>query len=455
MKITFVNSPLQDYEKVEKKEYYTTPPIGLGYLATITQNLGHNVNLIDAEALGLSLEQSVNEVISQSPDLVGINLITPTFNLSKQIIQRIKQKRPKTKIIVGGTHATINPEQSLKQIPEADILIRGEGELTLTELLNNNLNPFLIKGVSYKKNHKIINNQDREKIQNLDVLPFINRDFFIDDPHQNNRNLKSVIMGSRGCPYTCSFCSAPLTSGRKIRTRSIENIVDEMEMLKQEHGIDSVHFLDNDFIYNKDRILGLADELRARNLNINWRALARTDIIARFGGDFLKKIKKSGCYQLVFGIESGSQRILDLMKKGTNPEQARQAVQLCKDVGIKTKAYYMFGYPTETLEEMNQTLNLAKELNTDTACFVLAKAYPSTEMYNSLRKQYSDKQLQAYNHLQDQVSLDNFQGMNFDKYHIGNDLSFCEASPEQLNDMLRKAYNMYYPSGDRKKEMVA
>ena len=157
-----------------------------------------------------------------------------------------------------------------------------------------------------------------------------------------------------------------------------------------------------------------------------------------------------GCYQLVFGIESGSQRILDSIKKGTTPEQARKSIQYCQEVGIKTKAYYMFGFPTETLAEMNQTLDLAKELNTDTACFVLVKAYPGTEMYNSLRKQYTSEELQSYNHLQGQIPLDNLKEMNFDKYHIANSLSFCETSPRQLRDMLRKAYNMYYPNGGRR-----
>lgn len=278
----------------------------------------------------------------------------------------------------------------------------------------------------------------------------LDRNFFVNDPYQEKGNLKSVIMGSRGCPYPCSFCSAPLTSGRKIRTRSIENILNEVEDLKQNYKIDSIHLLDNDFIHNKDRVLNFADELRARNLNINWRALARADVTARFGIDFLKRIKQNGCYQLVFGIESGNQRILNLMNKGTTPEQARQAIQYCKEAGIKTKACYMFGFPTETLEEMNQTLDLAKELNTDTACFILVKAYPGTEMYNSLRKQYSDEQLQVYNHLQNQVPLD-IPNQNFDKYHISNDLSFCKATPEQLNNMLRKAYNMYYPDGDKRK----
>lgn len=454
MDIVFINSPLQDYGKVRKKEYYTTPPIGLGYLATTAQNLGHNVRLIDSEANGLSLEQSVDSALSESPDLIGINLITPTINLSKQIVKGIKQKSPETKIITGGTHATINPEQSLTLIPETDILVRGEGEITLKELLNNNLNPRGINGTSYFSGNQIIHNPEREKIEDLDSLPFIDRDFFAKDPYQENGNLKSVIMGSRGCPYTCTFCSAPLTSGRKIRTRSVENIVDEMEMLKDKYNINSVHFLDNDFIYNKDRVLHLAEEIQKRDLGIKWRALARTDITAKFGKEFLQKINQAGCYQLVFGIESGSQRILDLIKKGTTPEQARQAIQYCKSAGIKTKAYYMFGFPTETLPEMNQTLNLARELNTDTACFVLVKAYPGTEMYNSLRKKYTDKELQVYNHLQEQVPLD-IPNQNFDKYHIGNELSFSQATPKQLNEMLRKAYNLYYPDGGRRKIKVA
>jgi len=444
MKITFINSPLQDYGKVEKRDYYTTPPLGLGYLATIAKNMGCDVKLLDAEALGLSPKEIIEQTEANNPDVVGINLISPTLNLSKQIIQQLKVP----KIIAGGSHATINPKQTLIEIPKIDILAIGEAELTLEELIKNNFDPISVKGVYYRKNNKIIPNQERKANENLDSLPFIDRSFFVNDPYQENGDLKSVIMGSRGCPYTCSFCSAPLTSGRKIRTRSIDNIVNEMELLKQKYGVNSVHFLDNDFIYNKERVLNLADKLQKRNLGINWRALARVDVTAKSGKEFLEKIKQAGCYQLVFGIESGSQRILDLVKKGTTPEQAEEAIRLCKEVGIKTKAYYMFGFPTETLQEMNKTLEHAKQLDTDTACFVLVKAYPGTEMYNSLVKKYGDKQLRMYNHLQEEVPLD-IPNQNFDKYHIGNDISFCRASPKQLRSMLRKAYNIYYPHGDK------
>lgn len=448
MKIVFVNSPLQDYGKIKKQEYYTTPPLGLGYLATIAKKMNHEVKLIDSEALGLSLDKTVSNVLNYNPDLVGINLLTPTVNLSKEIIRNLKVKNAKLKIIAGGPHATIRPKQVLNDIPEIDILVRGEGELSLEEILRGKqLNE--IKGISYIENGKITHNQNRPLNNDLDSLDFIDRSFFVNDPSIENGHLKSVIMGSRGCNYTCSFCSAPLTSGKKIRGRSIENIVDEVEFLKETQGIDSVHFLDNDFVHNKDRVLNLADELRSRNLNIRWRALARVDMTAKYGKEFLRKIKKAGCYQLVFGIESGTQRILDLIKKRTTLKQAKQAIQYCKNVGIKTKAYYMLGFPTETLQEINQTLEHAKKLNTDIACFILVKAYPGTEMYNTLSKKYGEEPLQQYNHLQSQIPL-NIPNQNFDKYHISNDLSFSQVSREQLRDTLRKAYKMYYANGDRR-----
>lgn len=448
MRIIFVNSPLQDYGKIKKKEYYTAPPLGLGYLATIAKNMGHEVKLIDSEALGLSLDKTASDVLDYNPDIVGINLLTPTLNLSKKIIRNLKAKNPKLKIIVGGSHATIRPKQVLNDISEIDILVKGEGELSLEEILGGK-RLSEIKGISYIKNGKIIHNQNRPLNNDLDSLDFIDRNFFVNDPYKRGGNFKSVIMGSRGCNYTCSFCSAPLTSGQRIRVRSIENIVDEVEFLKEAHGINSVHFLDNDFMHNKKRALNLADEMNSRNLNIKWRALARVDMTARYGKEFLRKIKRAGCYQLVFGVESGTQRILDLIKKRTTPEQAKQAIQYCKEAGIKTKAYYMLGFPTETLQEMNQTLKHAKKLNTDVACFILVKAYPGTEMYNTLAKRYGEESLQQYNHLQNQIPLD-IPNQNFDKYHIGNNLSFSQVSSEQLRDTLRKAYKIYYTNGNKR-----
>ena len=136
MRIIFVNSPLQDYGKIETRDYYTTPPLGLGYLATLAKNMNNEVKLIDSEALGLPLDKTVSDVLNYSPDMVGINLLSPTMSLSKNIIKGLKIKNPELKIIAGGPHATIRPNQTLKGIPEIDIIVRGEGESPLEEILN-------------------------------------------------------------------------------------------------------------------------------------------------------------------------------------------------------------------------------------------------------------------------------------------------------------------------------
>jgi len=259
-------------------------------------------------------------------------------------------------------------------------------------------------------------------------------------------------MGSRGCPNSCTFCASPTISGKRIRARSIGNIVDEIEILKTEQGINSVHFLDNYFIYDRNRSLEFIKELEKRKLEVEWRALARVDLIAYGGIDFVKELKQGGCYQLVFGVESGSQRILDMVKKGTTPEQAKQAVQYCKKVGIKTKAYYMFGFPTETLSEMEQTLQHARELGTDNACFLLTKAYPGTALYDSLSERFGEEALQKYMSLDTEVPLERLPSkINFEKYHIANKVNISGASHEELVGILRKAYNLYYPNGDKKK----
>jgi anaerobic magnesium-protoporphyrin IX monomethyl ester cyclase len=438
---------LQDYGKVKKREYYTTPPLGLGYLATVAQDKGCNVKLIDAEALGLPPQEIVSLTEEYKPDAVGINLTAPTFELAKGILLGIRQKTGAI-TLSGGPDATIRPEFVLRGIPELDMAVRGEGEKTLEELIDNGFKPDAINGISFRMDREIVHNVPRELINNLDPLPFVNRGFFVNDPYKEGRRVKSVIIGSRGCPYSCTFCAAPVISNRKIRARSVENIADEIGLLKEKYKITAVHFIDNDFIYNNERILGFADELKKRGIEIGWRALARVDIVSKFGRTFLERIKEAGCYELVFGIESGSQRILDSVKKGTTPEQAREAVSLCKQVGIKTKAYYMFGFPTETRQEMEQTLNHARELNTDIACFLLVKAYPGTEMYRQLAEQHGEDKLQTYQHLQSEVALPSAE--NFDKYHIRNDFSFSTLSNEELTGMLRKAYNMYYPNGKRR-----
>ena len=457
MDLTLINSPLQDYTVNKKKDYDTIPPLGLGYLATVAKKAGLDVKLLDAEALGLSPEEITEH--AKDSKIIGINLLSPTVYLTKKICSSLKKYG--AKIIAGGPHTTIYPSQSLNQIPEIDILVRGEGEQTLEELIKSDWQQHGIKGVSYRKENAIIHNMPREHLQNIDEFPFIDRNFFVNDPHIDNGKITSTVLTSRGCPYSCTYCAGSTVSGKAIRQRSAKNIVDELEELNKAHGINRIHFIDNNFVYSKDKILDFTEEFAKRNLGIEWRALVRTDTIARkLDKAVLQKMKENGCYLLTFGFESGSQRILNMIKKGSTLEDARIAVKQCKEVGISTKGHFMFGFPTETVGEMEMTLQHAADLGIDTAYFSLVKAYPGTELYKNLAQARDEKDLLDYVHFQDAIDKENLtddeksiltelakRGMNFNrviKYNIANRNPISTVSFSRLIGVLKHAYKKFY-----------
>lgn len=436
MKILFINTPLQDYGKVKKENYDAMSPIGLGYLTTIVKKLGYEANLLDAEKLGLSVKEIIK--IANEYDVICINLLSPTLDLSKKIISKIKNKR----IIVGGPHATMCPDV-IKELKNVDILVKGEGEETIKEIFSKKqFNK--IKGISYRENKKIHHNPNRELIKDLDKLPFIDRKFF-------NEKKEISILTSRGCPYQCTFCAGSLVNGKIVRERSIKNIVDEIETLK----IKNIHFIDNNFIYSKKKALEFIKELNKRKLKIKWRALIRINTINDLGKEVLQKLRKSGLYMITFGIESGCQRILNLIKKNITLKEIRKAIKLCREVGIKTKSYFMLGFPTETKEEMQETINFASELNSDITCFVTVKAYPGTELYNNLKNK---RKWLKYKQLNTMLRLDNKEkkylqkkGININKFAVYGTISkhsLCDISSNKMINVLRQAYkNCYF--GDK------
>jgi len=436
MRIVFVSAPLRDYTNNKKKKYKTVPPLGLGYLATVVQNAGHNVKLIDGEALGLSPSKIVQQITEFKPDYACFTVLSPTFCLIKKIISKLDG----VKVIVGGSHATIEPEKVLKKT-NAYALVRGEGEVTFKELVEKGRQ---VNGISYIKNGKIIHNPDRPLIKDLDSLPFIDRSFFINDCIAG----KAVILGSRGCPHKCTFCSV---AGKKLKERSVKNIVDEIELLSRKYGVNNIQFIENNFALNQQRVIDFLQELDERSLKIKWRILARADTIARFDESVIEDMAKNGCYHISFGLESGSQRILNLMKKGITLKESRKAISVCKKYGISTKAYFIVGWPTETLEEVQNTMRFSEELKPDIACFLLARAYPGTQLYKDLiQKGY--KNLDSYDHLDEVLPERETKMYRFIKYQLGNktNISIIEAS--KLKQLVGDAYKKFY--GGSKNENI-
>lgn len=311
--VIFVNSPIKKYAADHAQSYQTVAPLGIGLLATICQNGGLNVGLIDAEAEHLTFEAITSLIENIKPPVCGINLSTPNAQVVYDLVERLAKY---TKLILGGAHPTLMPHITLKECPEAIAVIRGGGERTIVPLiraLQHNEDLSKIKGISYRDGiGAVYHNPNNEDLNNLDELPFINREFFCNDPYNKDGYIEASMIGSKGCIFNCIFCSVPALSKRKVLFRSIKNVIHEIQILNSRYGVNSVHFMDDLFTINRQRTAEFCHQLLVSGIKIRWRALSRVDTVNE---ELLSLMAKAGCYKLAFGIESGTSRILDLMKK--------------------------------------------------------------------------------------------------------------------------------------------
>ncbi|MFH1620134.1 MAG: radical SAM protein [bacterium] len=251
------------------------------------------------------------------------------------------------------------------------------------------LNPWKIKGIIYRHNGELKTTASREYIQDLDSLPFPARHLF--PPADKYRPVLGScinrpfahLISSRGCPYQCGFCDRKVF-GNKFRARSPENVVDEIEKLISLHGAREIKFFDDTFTLDKERAYGIFNELEKRKIQIPWSCVTRADCVDK---PFLQSMKKTGCWQVVYGIESGDQRMLDIMKKGLTLQQSESAVVLAKDAGLNARATFIIGVPGETMESLNKTIEFAKKLPLDVVNFYACTLYPGNELYKIAKKE--------------------------------------------------------------------
>lgn len=395
MKIILINPMFTLYGGV-KGHGGSSPPINLGYVASYvrSQKPHYDLSILDAEALKLTYKDVENHVARERPDVVGITANTPAFHHVTNIAKSCKNVDKKIKVVVGGPHPSGLPEKTIR-VRTIDYVVVGEGEVTFFELLNaleqgKNLNT--VDGLLYKEHDQIIRTQPRELLKNLDILPFPARDLMPHDlyapaPTKRVSNFQATsICSARGCPFDCTFCGAKLVWQRKYRFRSSKNVVDEIEHCVA-WGVREFNFTDELFTANAERVHELCEEILQRNLDIAFTCMSRVG--AFVAKDMLQVMKKAGCKQISFGIESGSQTVLDTMHKKIRIDEARDSIQLVKDAGIKTHASYMIGNLEETQETIRQTIELAKELNTDIAAFFVTSPFPGTELWNeAVRRGY-------------------------------------------------------------------
>ena len=303
----------------------------------------------------------------------------------------IRETIPNTKIVVGGPHPTIFPKQTMEEVPEIDFVGIGEGERIIVELLDaiENKRPISgVKGILYRKNNNIIMNEFREPIKDIDALPLPDRNLlnmkkYKPAPTYYKKLPSYIMLTSRGCPFNCTYCSKIF--GRLYRYHSVDRIIKEMKILIYKYGAREIIFRDDTFTINKDHVRNLCNEIIKQELNekIKWTCMTRVHLVDR---DLLLLMKKAGCWSIHYGIESGNQRLLNLIRKGITLEQCRNAIKWTKEFGIETKTFFMIGLPTETKEESMKTLKFTKELDPDWIQVTITVPYPGTELYETAKK---------------------------------------------------------------------
>ncbi len=387
MKVLFINPPLDhilltNLPEVVEEGKGIIPPLGILYVAGyLKKYTTHEIKILDLQLEKKSDEELREYLLNEKPDVVGITTITFLIIDIVKVIKLVHQLLPETKIILGGPHVNIYPTESLA-IEGVDFIVLGEGELPCLDLinyLNNKEKLENIKGLVFKDGERIINTGQRELLQNLDQLAHPARELTIYKKYYSplaKANPVTSMFTSRGCPYQCVFCDRPHL-GKIFRARSAKNVVDEM-MEIQKLGIKEIFIYDDTFTVNRQRVVNICQEIIKRNLKIYWDIRARVNTVDE---ELLFLMKKAGCSRIHYGVESGVNRILENLRKGITVEMARRAFELTKKVGIETAAYFMFGCPGEKLEDIKQSIELAKELKPDYVHFTVLTPFPATEIY--------------------------------------------------------------------------
>ena len=357
-------------------------PYWLAYCVGVCEEKNLKCKLVDCITKAYTLEDTLDEIENTNPDFIMCELTTPTVAYDYNTLTRIKEKFPNIKIIVGGTHATILPEQVLKECEAIDFIVRQEYDFTVPELVQTD-NLESVRGISYRKDNQIIHNPDCE-LTDLDKLPFVSKVYQkylnVDDyAYAFAQKPMIQIVASRGCPNQCNFCSYPSTmGGRNYRIRDINDLADEFEyIIKEMPEIKEIFIEDDTFTVNQKRTVEFCDELIRRNLNAVWSCNTRVDLTY----ETMKKMKEAGCRLLVCGYESGNQRVLDETRKGITLEQSRAFAKNARKLKIKVFGCFMIGLKGDTLETIQETYEFAKELYPDMCFFQQAVPFPGTEFY--------------------------------------------------------------------------
>jgi radical SAM superfamily enzyme YgiQ (UPF0313 family) len=456
--LILINSPLKNYDFSPRYNDFTLPVLGLGYIATYAHQAGFNVAVLDAEALGLGISRIVALINAHAPRWVGLNLLAPTYRCSLEILQGLD---PDICIMLGGHQAKAMPQRILHDptLPRIDALILGEGEYRAVALLQDLLIRKYLPHVWWRdeagthEGKKRGNDGTPWLAPNISTLPFVDRAYFAQDPFLNENGLiEANMVGSRGCPYDCSFCGAALSANPdiSIRTRDPQNIIDEMEAVAQQYSATAFRFVDDLFLASPPfmkKCLKLFTEQGIGSKYV-WDATGRINILNRAPESLLDLLQEAGCREVALGIESGSDRMLRYIDKRITPNMVRTAFRRLTSRGIHVKGYFILGFPTETQEDVDATEHIIQDLweiaehqPGSFRCSVFEfRPYPGTpEWYRLMQTgKYTEQQLLQYEAV-DLTGNGTMRAMlDRDEFNFSVNLQFGEVPIDKVRETLTR-----------------
>ncbi|MCL6106475.1 MAG: B12-binding domain-containing radical SAM protein [Actinobacteria bacterium] len=384
------------------KAHTITPPLGLGYLAASLRLHGHEPVIVDLAKQRLDGDRGAEAVLAHRPDLIGVGILSTAYLPARALIEAIKARRPETPLVAGGPHITALPDDALKNLG-VELGVVGEGEIVFPELVDRLAAGQPVDGnvpsVCRQARGEVTCSQRSEFIRDLDSLPFpawdlIDPRTYPDLPHQllHKKFPVAPVMTSRGCPFDCNFCASTTLWGRGWRTRSPGNVVDEIELLVRDFQVKEIHFEDDNFTLKKSHAATVCEEIIRRRLDIVWCTPngVRVDSLDE---EMVSLMRRSGCYGLAFGIESGSQKVLDINNKKLDLAKVAAKVEMVKRHGIETHGFFIVGLPGETVETIKETMEFARRVPFDRANFALLAPLPGSDIFQEYLRRLDGKEI--------------------------------------------------------------
>jgi len=411
-----------------RSDKYLQYPIFLSYSASQLEAEGHAVAYIDSVIQDLDLNQTVAEVKKKDPEVIFMETTTPSIEADYDNLAALKNATG-AKVIVGGPHATHFYKEVLEECPAVDIVIRHEFDTKISGVVSNLDDLKKVKGICFRDNGVVADNGDGDMARDLDKIPFPDRDvipwhWYVEAWYSRQPFMN--LMTSRGCPYRCTFCLWPQSMyGHGQRFRSLDNVLAEIRYLVERYRVKEINVDDGTFTTNKERVIEFCQRLRSEKMGIIWTCNGRVDNV---DDEMLVEMKESGCKMIRLGVESGSQEVLDKIKKGLTLKQIEDGVRLVKKHGIQALGGFMFGFPYDTRETVEQTIHFAKKLSPDQVQFSIAMCYPGTSLYEYAKE----------NEL---LLAKSFR--EFDMTH-GPVVKTKDMDREELEHILARAYREFY-----------